>query len=621
LDRLLHRPFEARRDVLRNWRLYSFAILIVAALAACHVLLIVRLDNTNLATSNGLFKSLDVRAWELRTGQPLDDAGILYAPVYGALARAIPDEAVSYGVVPSAPTFRKIALLNAVFGALSTGAVFVLAFRLLSSMCLALVAAIAHAGTGFIVLNSLNSEDVIPAYAFFTLAAAAFVRYAGTRRWSMLTVAGLLVAMVALLHWTLMPPAVAAMETVLLALAARKRAPLASVLIFPLCVLAGIGLFVAAAHVNFSGTPISFLRILYPAKAQPSGWLGFGVNKAIYAVMGMGNYFAGAQNVVDYHYALNNSQWLRYMSVSWVYLAVAIGACVLALRRSGTAYEVRVLAGFGLALFLFGELEHLYSQPQDPQSQIQPMFVTVAGLIVLLRLLRDKFSRIPLRLASLVLGAAFALNGALNLATFLPGTGADSRAVSAVRELAGQMRSGRAIIVSGGFEGWQAWLLVEVHGGDQVEYMGRVIHLFSIFVNRPGITGAQAGEVLRKRIEKARSAGLTVLAADLWTKPKADFVHSMTTLVDTERAVAFDDTLRGAFRTGRSFNTPVGRMVELLPLYDKCRRTTVCLPLETTALGGLSGLLEAAGRPARRSPMIPSQAGAGEIQGMLYSRA
>jgi hypothetical protein len=560
-----NRPAGFEEEVLRDWRPYSLAALIVLLLAVLQVSLIVRIDNTNLGTTNGLWKSVAVRTWELGSSHVGDSGGLLYIPAYGLMARAIPDEAVSYGVRPATPTFRKMAMTNAVFGALATGAVFLLSFHLLGSVSLALVVTAAHAGTGFVLLNSLNSEDVIPAYAFFAMAAYAFVWHALSRKLAPLILSGLLVALVALFHWTLMPPALAAFGIVELVLVLRRKAPPASLLIFPLAFFVGIVLFVGAVHVYRPASPIWFLEVLYPAKAKPSGWLGFGSNKAIYALMGMGNYFSGAQNVTDYHGELANAERIRFLVVSWVYLAVTAGACLFALARSAVPLALRAIAGLGLAVFLAGQLEHLYSQPQDPQSQIQPMFVTVAGLIVIVGLLRDRLPGKRLRLAALAVSGVFLLNGAVNVSLFLRESGADSKAVSAARELGRILRSRRVVLVSNGMEGWNAWLLLEVYGGDRRAYLRNNIHLFSVFTRRQGISGQEAANIMKKRIEAALGAGHEVAAADLWTRPTVEFTRAMTTLVNVDTAAAFDDALRGAFQTGASLDTPVGRIVELLP--------------------------------------------------------
>jgi hypothetical protein len=141
-----------------------FTAFIVAAAYLC---LVVTIDNTNLGTTNGLWKSPAVFAWGHEYDGPLDSGGVLYAPVYGFLTSLIPDSLLQYGTPAEDLTFRKIAVLNAIFGGLASGLISFLALRFTASLFAAGVISLVHAGTAFVLLNSINSEDIIPSYAFF----------------------------------------------------------------------------------------------------------------------------------------------------------------------------------------------------------------------------------------------------------------------------------------------------------------------------------------------------------------------------------------------------------------------------------------------------------------------
>src|SRR5712692_6296743 len=108
---------------------YLCACSLALCLAAVYITLIVKIDNTNLATTNGLWKTPHIYRWEHATGTPVDSGGFLYFPTYGYLSRLIPDRLVSYGVHGNVVTYRKLAILNALFGALASGAVFILALH------------------------------------------------------------------------------------------------------------------------------------------------------------------------------------------------------------------------------------------------------------------------------------------------------------------------------------------------------------------------------------------------------------------------------------------------------------------------------------------------------------
>ena len=121
-----------------SMRPYRYLPLFVAlVVAAAYLSLIVTIDNTNLSTSNGLWKSPGVYAWGHGFNGPLDSGGFLYGPVYGLLARLIPDSLLQYGTHAADVTFRKMAVLNGLFGGIATGLVCFLALRFTQSPFLA----------------------------------------------------------------------------------------------------------------------------------------------------------------------------------------------------------------------------------------------------------------------------------------------------------------------------------------------------------------------------------------------------------------------------------------------------------------------------------------------------
>ena len=250
------------------------------------------------------------------------------------------------------------------------------------------------------------------------------------------------------------------------------------------------------------------------------------------------------------------------MIISWIYLTITLGACVVTLVR-GRVTELRVFAAYGISLFIMGELEHLYSQPQDPQSQMEPMFVTVIGLSLLMRKLSLTQRGMRRRLAFIAPMLVFVANGIINIEAMYATQGYDSRSVDAVRKLKELFPPADTIIVSQGFEGWNAWLYLEVFDGNSSEYLARNIHLASVFTNNPGISPEGAAELTRQQIETALAAGKRVVAFALWTQDEREFVNSLGTVTNNKSARAYDAALRSDFRLGRMIDTPVGRFIEL----------------------------------------------------------
>ncbi len=543
---------------------YWVACLLFVSLATVYIGLIVYLDNTNLATANGLWKSPWVHAWELGTDRPVDTGDLFYLPAYGLLCRLIPDQAVSYGIPGKVVTYRKMAVLNALFSALSSCAVFLLALRFTSSVTAALLVAFAHASTGFVLLHSVNSEDVTPAYAFFVLAVLHFFAYVQTRKFRRLVLCAGSVVLTTVFHWTLMIPVVVALGAAQLVLVVKRKRPVWLLAACPLLLLGMAAVAALIVHLLYPGLSSPLREILYPTKAGPDGWSGFTANKFLYALIGIGNYFSGARSLGDYR-VLAYPDLLRPMIVSWLYWALCMGVSVWALLDRRTSGHLRLLAGIGVVLFGVGELESLYVFPHDPQWQMQPMFISITALIVVLNYLHLNLSTRTFRLVVASLTLLFLMNGMWTARIMSASRGADSRAVAEVRELERLFPPDRVTTVSHGFETWDTWWYVEVLNGDWNRYTTEGIQLFTPFTDRRGTSAAAAAEIVKRRIGQAFAAGRRVVACSLWVQKREDFVGWMTTLVENERAEAYYDALRGAFRLGKTWYTPVGRFVELLP--------------------------------------------------------
>jgi hypothetical protein len=541
------------------------AVCLCVSLSALYIALIVYLDNTNLGTTNGLWRSPWVHEWEAGAANHRIDTGeLLYYPTFGFLCRLIPQSLVSYGVHGSMVIYRKIAFLNAFFSALASCAVFLLALRFTRSVVGALLVAIGHATTGFVVLHSINSEDVTPAYAFFVASAALFFQYVSTRKLHWLMLSALLLALTTVFHWTLMIPSLAALGAAQMALIIRREQRVWSLAAFLLVFLGALGAASLVLRALDPSLRFSLWQILYPSKAAPNGWLGFGWSKLIYAGVGIGNYFSGARNLGDYR-LLSLPDVLRTSVVSWSYCALILGACVWALISRRTSGGLKLLAGFCGVLFAVGELEHLYSQPQDPQSQIQPMFVSIAGLIIIVSYAHRKLAKWAFRVAAVALLFAFMMNAQWTVRLMAAARGSDSRNVAAVQQLARIFPPDQVFVISQGFQEWTPWFYVEVHQGDMAVYLSKTLHLTAPFTNHLGISAGAAAEIIKQQIEEVFSSGRRVVASSLWVESKEEAFGWLSIIVGKSTADDYYDALRTAFRTGRSWDTPVGQFIELLP--------------------------------------------------------
>src|SRR6185369_9040307 len=204
-------------------------------------------------------------------------------------------------------------------------------------------------------------------------------------------------------------------------------------------------------------------------------------------LVGMGNYFAGGNNMGDYKAAFANAAILHLMLVSWTVLAVALTVSTVTLVRRPAASGLPLLAVFGIALFLAGEAGAVYSQPQDPQMQIEPMFAVIPGMILLMR--RDSGLVGNLWRPGLagVLALVGVANGSWNVHLMRAGSGQDSKALWAIAEMDRLFPRDTTVIVWHGFERWTTWQYVLLWRNDSEGFLRNTVHLTMAFTMNRGI--------------------------------------------------------------------------------------------------------------------------------------
>jgi hypothetical protein len=535
------------------------AAVVFLIFAGIYTTAVVKLDNTNIGTTNGLWKTAMIRGWEKGTGNNLDSGEWLYAPLYGRLCRLIPDRWVSYGTPGPIVTFRKMALLNALFGSLASSVVFLFVMRFFASVLAAFAATLAHACAAFVIVNSINSEDIIPAYTFFLLTTYFLFSYLQTNRLVYFFVSIPCCALLTLLHWTLMIPTLAGVITVgmLLVIKDWRR-------VWILPTFLGLFLTLLYLFMLWFGRMHSIREILYPSKAGPSGYLGLHWTKVLYAFIGIGNYFLGGRNLDDYRIAFGDPQILQWMRLSWLFAIVTITALVFAAVQRNSPPLVRLLAIFALAIFGVGQMEHLYSQPEDPQSQIQPMFASIAGVIVILEAVGRAFGERAGRLLAFAMAGAFMLEGAFNVIVTSQTRGEDGRFMSSALDLAQKFPPETTVMVTHGWEPWNTWIYAETYAGNSDRYRARNIALVNGLLEHPGLPVLDAADLVAKEIADQKIQGRRLVTNVLWVGSKDDFAYGLTNLVDIGQARTYTDRLFGQFHAGQSWDTPVGKFVELL---------------------------------------------------------
>jgi hypothetical protein len=549
----------AADNVRRYWYL---PLLIAVLVAAAYISLVVWIDDTNLGTTNGLWKAPVISAWSHGATAPVDSGEILYADAYGHLARLIPDSLLQYGTPAPDVTFRKMAILNAIFGGVASGLVFLLALRFTGSLFAAGVISLMHAGAGFVLLNSINSEDIIPAYVFFLGATVCFFEFLHLGGVRLFAMSALLLALATLLHWTVMVPGLAAFGAVFALLLLKRKgyfwAGAAWLFLFLVFLQALVLLALPRLH-------IPVWVVLYPGKAGAGEWVGLFGEKVWYLLIGTGNYFSGANNLSNYKIAFENKSIFHSMLLSWAVLSAALASCLLTIIRRPGKSGRELLAAFAIALFVAGEAGAVYSQPQDPQMQIEPMFATIPGAILLVRRRTGATGLFWQRSIVSTLAMAAIANGAWNVHLMRAGTGQDSKALAAIEEMNRLFPKDRTVIVCHGFEGWMSWQYVLLWRDNSEGFLQQTVHLARPFTLNRGISGPAAAAMVAKQIDAAFAKGLRVVAAPVWTMPREEAVGSFTTVTDEADARLYVSILKKEYRIGKQWDTKLGPFVDLLP--------------------------------------------------------
>ena len=319
-------------------------VLLLVGSGAFLVAVILWLDNAQAGlTGNGVYKSLELRPWIVDPAHaPLYPSNYLFYPVYGALCRLLD----LIGVFAGDPR-RQLTILNAASGALCLGVVYRLVRALTGDRWMAWIAALFHLASSYVLLLAISNEDIMPSYtitfAAMALASVWFAKPTAARLgWMALLLAGML-ATASIVAW-----------------AWRGHA-------------GAVGPF----------------ELLWTGKGVHSAWAGFSWAKVGYLWDGLAGYLLGT--AVTCIEAIPGWDTWRYIALG-VMLVIAGVALTLLWRQKDDSRSRALVAVFG-GTFVAGEVFNLYSQPQDPQMQINVMAWLTAGWALVLVAARDRWGR------------------------------------------------------------------------------------------------------------------------------------------------------------------------------------------------------------------------------------
>ncbi|MDA8050842.1 MAG: hypothetical protein M0002_12680 [Rhodospirillales bacterium] len=505
------------------------------------------LQNVNIATSNGLWQSVELRPWvERPSWAHFDAANALYYPVYGFLCRMLGE----LGVLPGR-LWQQMAELNAVSGGLGLAAVYLFVMAWLRRRSVAVLTVLLYGGSAFYLLLSVIDEyDIVPdvfVLAATLMACAWFAR----PRVAQIAVVAIVFSIGWLFGWHFLFPS---LPPLLLALFLATGTPVQRVARPALFLLfmSILPLALAAIYFSTSGKPlpsaVAFLiRLFWVGKGVGTGWGGFAAAKFPLAGGGMAESLIGGMN-------LGYGEWATSPMVARQILAGAIlgiGLLGISLRyawRNRTVPPVVTSAVVLGGTLVTGIVFNLYSQPQDPEMVISVMVWTVAAwALVAQAVLRPGITARPIRGRSAwvrrcapVILAASLIPFAYNISALAAYRGGDPEFAGAASRLSRRFDLRRTVFLYHGFEGIITWQFALEDGSwtppsqlppaPSRRATFKLIAAAGIPVNHPRWSPERQAGYLRDQIDAALARHYEVVAGGGFLAPDAAWVDSFLTV-------------------------------------------------------------------------------------------
>jgi len=540
--------------------------LLVVGSSAVLIALILWFDNAQGGlTGNGVFKSLELEPWVVDPANaPLYPSNYLFYPAYGALCRLLD----LLGVFAGDPR-RQLTILNAVSASLCTGMAYLLAHALTGDRIIAWLTGAFHLATSHVMFLAIVNEDIMPSYtvmfAAMALAAVWFARPTAAR---VVAVAALF-SIGWLFEWRLMFPTLPAMLAALWLCEPRLGRRFAWIALFLASMLA-TATVVALAWWGHAGA-VGPVDLVWTGKAVRSVWAGFTWAKVGYLWDGIVAYLLGT-GITTFDRLPGWDIW-RFATTFWLLGIAGVAGSIL--RRAEDQPARALLAVFGVT-FLAGEVFNLYSQPQDPQMQINVMaWVTPAWALVLLAA-RRRWPERGLAAMAAVIVALFAYN----VWSIAPLRGLDSKWRGAIERLEQEGDPARTVFLLHDFD----WTMVyaSLHWGTAepgVSGLGPAPQALPKFkwigftgdvLRHPDWSTERHVESLRRQIDRAMALGYEVIVVRLWDIPEAQLLTETGMVADAARLGALQRMLRTDFvATPMSVDPVAGSLYRLQRAADR----------------------------------------------------
>jgi hypothetical protein len=517
--------------------------------------LIAWLHNVHIITSNGMYKSIQAEPWIADPGRArLDPSNYLYFPLYGVLAAALD----SLGILRGVP-WKQFAYLNALWASLANVFVYGFVQRVTGSARAAALATCFHAGTGFVLLLAVISEDIMPGYALVLGAMLLAGLWFDRPTYARVAAVAAIFTLGWLIEWRLIFPTLPAL---VLALAFapvpfKRRAALIGSLVVIILAVSGIVQLLWEGH----NGAVGLHDMLWTGKGVATGWAGLSWDKAWMMLSGIGNHFLLVGGWVD---PLSAKRAAIPLIISVLLQLAVFVVCVAVLwPRRGEA-RLRAIAIVFLGTLGAGQVLNFYSQPQDPQMQVNVMpWLTVAWGLLLGALLAGS------RAVVITLAVLSFAPLAWNVSQLARHRGGDEAALSAIAALEKRFPPQSTVFLYWGFEPitmWQYALWSRTWDWDGTAPVGpapqadpkfKWIAIDAGAIRHPDWTPERNAQALRRDIDHALDKGYRVIASDVWTWSVDELTGQLGGLSAANRAPAIHAMLHDGYTAREVFSDPL----------------------------------------------------------------
>lgn len=533
------------------WQLLLAFVLSLLVLSG----LIAWLDNVHIISANGMYKSIQGEPWITEfSNARLDQSNYLFFPLYGALCKVLD----ALGILRGVP-WKQYAYLNAFWASLGTVVVYAFVHRLTSDTRVAVLASIFHLGCGFVLLLSVISEDIMPAYALVLASMALAGLWFDAPTWRRVATVGAVFTLGWLIEWRLMFPTLPALLLALLIAREPLKRRIGHVAVLIVSILAVSGI-VQLAWEGHNGA-IGLHDILWTGKGTATGWAGVVRDKAWMMLSGIGNYLLLVGGYVDPRSA---RAALLPLSLSILLQAAIFVLCVVLLWSRRHEARLQVVAVVFLGTLGAGQVLNTYAQPQDPQMQVNVMAWLFVAWALLLGALLPRGRTVAMALT------LFSLAPLLwNVSALARWRGDDTRWLAASAALEKRFPPDSTVFLYWGFEPIQTWQYAlwsrhwdidnrfALPPAPAAEPKFKWIAVNAGAIRRPGWTAEEHAQSIKRDIDMALDRGYRVVASDVWSWSPDTLAGYLGSVAGAGRADAIYRMLHDNFSAKPVFDDPM----------------------------------------------------------------